>query len=86
MVADMDHRCGGKFEFRVSAAKWLHNIRFLADQGMGAVASALFIDGKFTSGQTADGKKKQDFSSLGRTSGRRHREQRQDFRRIRIQK
>jgi hypothetical protein len=35
----------------ISASKWLHNIRFLADSGDGAVAPALFIDGNFTSGQ-----------------------------------
>jgi hypothetical protein len=45
----------------VSAAKWLHKIRFLAGSGDGAVDPALFIDGKFTSGQTAGGKKTRGF-------------------------
>ena len=36
-----NRRCGGKLECMVSAAKWLHNIRFLADLGEGAVAPAL---------------------------------------------
>lgn len=41
MVVEEDGRCGGKLEFVISAAKWLHNIRFLADSGDGAVALAL---------------------------------------------
>ena len=51
-------------ECMVSAAKWLHKIRFLAGSGDGAVDPALFIDGKFTSGQTAGGKKTRGFQQL----------------------
>jgi hypothetical protein len=51
-------------EFVISAAKWLHNIRFLAVSGEGAVAPALFIDGNFTSGQTRWRQKVRGFQLL----------------------
>jgi hypothetical protein len=50
---------GGKFKSTLSSSKLLNDIAFLAESGKAQSAPALFIDGKFTSGQNPQPQKRQ---------------------------
>jgi hypothetical protein len=65
MIGGGQHRLKrGKFHSPPPSGKWLNKLRFSAGSGDSAVGPALFIDGKFTSGQTPGGRNQKQFSSL----------------------